>query len=294
MTGLKSLRKMALLLVRAGDDLVTHGGVELAGYLTFLAILSLFPFLVILVALAGFIGQGELGADFINLLITHLPQDVMESLRPRIDEIISGPPQGLLTVSILGALWTSSSAVDGIRTALNRAYKVHKPPTYWLRRLVSILQVLLLIGLIMVFMLGTVVMPILLGWFAEMTGMDASIQAEHFFKREFVYVGAMLVCLGVMSLYYMLPNLKQSLVATLPGAVLTVALWILGAKAITYYLAHLSQVNLIYGSLSGFIATLVFFYVMNLIFIFGAECNHQILQWLHIKHQEREQSDIDA
>lgn len=281
----------ARIFYRAGHDLVHNDGIELAGYLTFLAILSLFPFLVILVSIAGFLGQGESGAQSINLVLASLPHDVMEAIRPRIDEILSGPPQGLLTVAILGALWTSSSAVEGLRTVLNRAYRVSEPPTYLVRRLLSILQLGMFSMLIIIFMVGLVLSPLFFASFEQVTGVHLPAGLQGFIESEFMYLGGVLVFLGVASLYYVLPNIKQSMLAVLPGAGLCVALWILGAQAVTYYLAHVSQVNLIYGSLSGFIATLVFFFVMNVIFIYGAEFNSQIVETLRLRVEEREHAD---
>lgn len=269
------LKNIATLLYKSGDNLVHNDGVEMAGYLTFLAILSLFPFLVLIIATAGFFGQGEAGAQFISLLISHLPREAVSALKPRIDEIISGPPQGLLTVSIMGAIWTSSSAVEGMRQVLNRAYKVANPPTYILRRLLSIVQILLFTLLLIVIMLVMVLAPILIEPVSAFIGYDLG-QNMHLLTRDFIYIGSFMIWVGITSVYYVLPNIKHSLLRVLPGALLVVVLWVSGAALLSYYLNNVHQVNIIYGSLSGFIATLIFFYVMNLIFIYGAEFNHEL------------------
>ena len=78
-------------------------------------------------------------------------------------------------------------------------------------------------------------------------------------------------------MYYVLPNVKQTLRNVIPGALLVVFLWVSGAILTSFYLTKVSQLTIIYGSLSGFIATLIFFYVMILIFIYGAEFNHQLI-----------------
>ena len=283
--------KQAILhIYRAGDNLVENDGIELAGYLTFLELLSLFPFLVILVALTGFIGQGEAGSAFVNLIISHMPETATQILKPRIDEIISGPPQGLLTLSILGALWTSSSAVEGFRTVLNRAYQVSEPPTYILRRLLSILQMILFTLILIVVMLVLVLAPIIIAKIERETGLDLPPGMALFFAQDFFYFSILAMFLIVASLYYWLPNIRQSLIGVVPGALMVVGGWILGAKLVAFYLTNVSQVNLIYGSLSGFIATLLFFFVMNIIFIYGAEFNHELLKALGRRVIERERS----
>jgi membrane protein len=285
-------RKTALLLYRAGDHLLDNDGMELAGYLTFLALLSLFPFLVLIVSFAGFVGQGELGAQFIDLIMQHVPHEAVGALRPRIEEIISGPPQGLLTVAILGAIWTASSAVEGMRTVLNRAYQVSEPPNYYWRRLMSILQIVLFTMIIITVMSVLVLAPLMLLAFTGFTGIEVPIEIQNFFVKDFVYVGALLLFLAIASLYYWLPNIKQSLWAVLPGALMVVVLWIAGAAIVTFYLDNVNQLNIIYGSLSSFIATLIFFYVMNVIFIYGAEFNHELLIAMGKKIIEREHTDV--
>ena len=288
----QNLRKSCLLLYRAGDNLVDNDGIELAGYLTFLALLALFPFLVLIVATAGFIGQGELGTQFIELIVSHLPNEAMRAIRPRIDEIMSGPPQGLLTVSILGAIWTASSAVEGLRTVLNRAYQVSEPPNYYWRRALSILQIMLFTVLIIMVMSVLVLAPLLFTVFMGYTGQLVPEWVERFFISDFIFIGGFLLFVAVASLYYWLPNIQQTMFAVVPGALLVVVMWVLGAALVTFYLDNVSQVNIIYGSLSSFIATLIFFFVMNVIFIYGAEFNHELLIALGKKIIEKEHTDI--
>ena len=83
---------------------------------------------------------------------------------------------------------------------------------------------------------------------------------------------------GVM--YYVLPNIRQRFLSTLPGAAVTVAGWIGAALLFSRYLSSFNRINLIYGSLGGIIATLVFFYIIGIIFIYGAELNHLLKKWL--------------
>lgn len=282
------IKKSLYTVYKAGDNLVEHDGIELAGYMTFLSLLALFPFLVLIVATAGFVGQGEAGTQLIELIITHLPEQAVSSIRPRIDEIMSGPPQGLLTVSILGAIWTSSSAVEGMRTVLNRAYQVSSPPTYILRRLMSILQLILFTIMIIIVMSVIVLSPILFPQLQPTMGPHQPDDPVAIWNRYFIYIGGFILFLLVASLYYFLPNIKQRLLSVVPGAALVVILWIGGASLFTFYINTVDQVNIIYGSLGGFIATLLFFFIQNVIFIYGAEFNHMIIEALGRPVQEKE------
>jgi len=286
---MRSIIKSGLRIIyRAGHQLIQHDGIELAGYLTFLSLLSLFPFLVILVSVAGFIGQGELGIEFVGLIKHYLPSEAVRAILPRVEEITSGPPQALLTVSILTALWTASAAVEGMRTVLNRAYGVHQPPAYIWRRLMAILQLIVITLIIIVVMLALVFAPIVIGKLEHLANVHLPHAVHSFLQGDILLIGATLIFAGIAFLYYWLPNIKQTLFSVIPGALLVVALWVLGAAGVTYYLDNISQVNLIYGSLSSFIATLIFFFVMNVIFIYGAEFNHQLKLAVGVKIEERE------
>jgi membrane protein len=75
-------------------------------------------------------------------------------------------------------------------------------------------------------------------------------------------------------LYFGLPNCKQEITQTIPGSILVGFLTIILIKLFLFYIANFQQFNLVYGSLAGIIAILMFFYFLALIFIFGAEFNY--------------------
>ncbi len=259
------------------DTIITHDGIEHAGYLAFLALLSLFPFLVFLLAFVGFIGQSDLGIAFVGLLLenTIVPADIREALEPRLAEIISGPPQGLLTFAILGAIWTASSTVEGLRTILNRAYRVSTPPAYIWRRLMSILQFLILTMAVVVGMFLLVVVPLMRGYVEKWMNLEGVFNNTLWNSARYGFT-SLLLFLSVCVLYVFIPNIKQSWQRAAPGASLVVILWLGSGMLLSAYLQNFEQVHLIYGSLGGTIATLLFFYISAIIFVFGAEFNYHL------------------
>ncbi len=267
---------------------VNHDGIEHAGYLAFLGLLALFPFLVFMVSVIGFIGQGEAGERLIAEALSVLPEHVTAALKPRVVEIISGPPQGLLTVAILGAIWTASSAVEGIRTVLNRAYHVATPPAYWLRRSLSVLQLLIFTAILITAMLALVFLPIVLANIERWLGIALMDGRDHELGRLVIWLAVGAIFAAVSYIYYTIPNIKQSFMAVWPGALVVVVLWLFAANLFTLYLSNFDQMNLIYGSLGGIIAALLFFYICNVIFIFGAELNYEITRALGLRVEERE------
>ncbi|MDD9331160.1 MAG: YihY/virulence factor BrkB family protein [Wolbachia sp.] len=253
-------------LYRALIDTIYNDGIEHAGYLSFLILLSIFPFLIVLMALAStlanLLDQYSIGWLFI---IDNMPQDILASLMPRIREIISGPPQSLLTLAIVGAVWTASSTIEGFRTILNKAYKVPVSPPYIWRRVLSILQFLVITFVITITIICSTLVPMLI---------DLSYHGLSYTKCLLVEFVLFIV---VSWLYFMLPNIKQNVADVFPGSCLAVILWTISAAVFKQYLkTSFNQLNLIYGSLGGVVVSLLFFYMLSLIFIYGAKFNFQL------------------
>jgi membrane protein len=101
------------------------------------------------------------------------------------------------------------------------------------------------------------------------------------FIRYFLIL--ILLFLGSSSLYYILPNVKLNFVDVFPGALLTVILWIISGYLLSTYIVYYNQLNLMYGSLGSIIVTLIFFYIINMIFIYGAEFNYLMKNYENIE-----------
>lgn len=275
------IKRLISLHIKAVFNLVKHDGVEHAGYMAFVTLLSFFPFLIFLMAVTGFVGKSEHGKELIYLLLSGMPADLIQAIKPRIEEIISVPPSSLLTISILGIIWTSSSTVEGIRTILNKIYNISSPPAYIWRRLLSILQFFIIIAVLLLSMFLLVFMPVLyegLSHFKHMKPLlDILSQLNNFlapFWENTRHLTFMLTLfIAVMFLYYAIPNVKLKMKSLIPGAIEVVILWMISGSSLSKYIYAFSQLNIVYGSLAGFIITLMFFYIIHLLFIYGAEIN---------------------
>ncbi len=253
-------------------DTIRQDGVEHAGYLAFLSLLSLFPFLIFLVSIIGFFGASQAGIQAIHAILASMPKEIVITLAPRIDEIISGPPQSFLTIAIIGVIWTASSSVEGCRTILNRAYRVAFPPPYVWRRFISLLEFFVIIFSIVISIVSFVILPVLLKEAETEFSFKLPFDYDFFYLR-YLAVFTLLIC-ATSLLYYALPNAKQKFTQTVPGSILVVILWVGLEKLFSFYLNNFHQFNLVYGSLAGVMISLMFFYLISLIFIFGAEFNY--------------------
>ncbi len=254
------------------SDTIRQDGVEHAGYLAFLSILSLFPFLIFLFSIVTFFGDSQIWSRLIYLFLNNLPTNISISLLPRINEIVNGPPQGLLTVAIVGIIWTASSAVEGLRTILNRAARAPSPPPYILGRLLSIAQFIVMTLVISATVLVLVLAPAVMRKIEMVFLMNFSIDYDYLYVRQFLIITVLFITTSL--LYYHITDVKQKFTETFPGTIVSIILWTITVKLFVIYLENFNQFNLVYGSLAGLIGVLMFFYFVSLIFIIGAEFNY--------------------
>jgi membrane protein len=259
------------ILWQATWHLIEDGGMTLAGHIAFMTLFSLFPFLIFLTTLAGEIGQTEAARNFVDMSLAAVPDEVSQAIRPAIEQVISTRRTGLMTVSILASLWAVSSGIEALREALNRAYGVEEPRSIWFRRLQSLLFTIVFSIIIIVVMLMLVIFPVV--WSYVTPHLKAPWEWGWSYEALRYFVGIGLLYLVVALLYRWLPSRHLSRREILPGAAITVLLWLALAGLFSLYLQNLSRFSVTYGSLGGIVITLMFFYVSGLIFIFGAEVN---------------------
>lgn len=266
--------KLIHSLYKAIINMIEHDGIEHSGYMSFMMLLSIFPFFIFILAFTGFLGVSQLGEKFVALALDNMPSHSIDSIKSRIHELVTSPPQSLLTLAIFGTIWTSSSFIECLRTILNRVYKIKSPPHYVFRRILSIVQFLsisIIISFAMFLLLITSI------------GIKKITQFEYITNHylylvdilKYILIFISLFC-SVCTLYYMIPNIKLKMVEVMPGSVLTVLLWSISGYLLSKYIVYYRQLSIVYGSLASIIVTLVFFYIVNMIFIIGAEFNYLI------------------
>lgn len=266
-------------IFKAIGDLVQHDGVEHAGYLSFLLMLAIFPFLFFLTAIAGFFGDQKLAQFLIDMILQSSWASFINALKPRILELVEAPPQNLLTIAVVGAVWTASSIFEALRTCLNKANRVVTPPSYLWRRLFSIIEFFATITFIMIMVFALIIVPSVVDYFDKFVNY-LPFQLSLLRLPEIETIRTMLLFIVTLLLvtlaYHTLPNRKAKFMSSVPGAVIVVIAWYLFSIIFKYYIFYTPQVNVIYGSIASIIIALLYFYFCSIIFIFGAEFNYHI------------------
>jgi membrane protein len=260
--------RVMLLAIR---NYVMHQSANQAGSLAFSSVLAMFPLLIFMSASAGFIGQPGEAAALANRVIGYAPQLVRDVLRPVIEQVLAQRSRALLTVGVLATLWTASSGLQAIRSALNRAYGIERGHSFWKARLKVILFTVIAGTGVLVAFSSVVVMP----YVFQLRGATAGLaQHSSWLYNGGRYGSAFLVLVVLYALMYgWLPDIRQRLYTVVPGALVGAALWVASAAALSYTLRTAGKLALFYGSFAGVVATLLFLYVSATTLIFGAEIN---------------------
>jgi len=249
-----------------------HNSITLAGNMAFLGMLSFFPFLIFLVALSGFLGQTEVGQEAINLFLQNLPSEVVAIIHPPIKGIIRNTGGEILTISILFSLFSASSGVEAARTAITRAYGDRYTAPMWRRHLESLLVVVLAAILAIASMGLLVAGPPFIAAFEQFFSIPHDVRST--LNLAQYGVGPFVLFTALWVLYMALsPHKHFRKLFYAPGALLAVAVWLATGVGFSTYLKYAPNLDLAYGSLAGVLIAQIFFFVVSIGFILGAELN---------------------
>jgi membrane protein len=269
MFGGLTLKELALRTWReTNEDNVFGGAAELAYYF----LLALFPMLIFLVSLIGFVPG--LQASLFDSLASVVPGDAMQLVRETLQDVVSNRSGGLLSFGLLGTVWAASSGVAAVIETLNRAYDVTEERSFIKMRATAIG---LTIALALLFIGGTAL--IMFGdkfaeWLSLNLGLGTAFTvAWHVFDY---ILGLAMLFLAIQLLYYFGPNVKQKWKWITPGAVVAVALVIVGSLAFSLYLRFAPSYSATYGGLGAVIILMLWLYLLGLAILIGGEINSEI------------------
>jgi membrane protein len=250
-----------------GDD----NCLGLAAQLAFYFLMALFPALLFLVALLGYLPVENALSELLAALGTVAPQELVRLLRGQLAQIAEGRQVSLLTLGIIGAIWSSSAAMVSIIDALNRAYDVTEWRPWWKRRLLAMLLTVALALFIIIALTLLLVGPAMAFRLANWLGLGSAVALLWALIRWPVILFC--VVFSVDLVYHFAPNRRGRWVWITPGSVLATALWIVSSFAFRVYVANFGDYTATYGAIGGAIVTMLWFYVSSIAILIGAELN---------------------
>jgi len=270
------MQRPAKTLMQALYELFEDSGFSMAGAVAFSFVLSLFPFCIFLAAVAGTLGGEELAALAVAQLFKMAPAPVAEVLAPEVSAVMGQSRYELLTIGAIIALFFATSAIESLRAALNVAYRVRETRTYLTCLaqsgffvLVSAIGILALAwGVVVGPAYAAKLKPASLLWLVESN-------LTSFVTRYAIVV--LLIGIQLFAYHIWLAAGHRTFREVLPGVALTIVLWLVAASVYASYLS-INDYSRFYAGLTQLMSALIFFQVIAMIIILGAELNRGIAE----------------
>jgi membrane protein len=256
------------------DDQMTHH----AAALTYYALMSLFPTLLLAISLLGLIGQYPDTYDaIVGYLRRVMPPDVLMPLDSSLRGALrsKGTAVTTLVLSVIVVLYGTTGALEAARRALNVVFEARSGRSFLRRKAIDsastlVVMVLVIVSLVLAFVGGRFAAD-LLGF----VGLGSTAAQVWGLAR---WPAAVLVAMLLFSLlYYVIPDVQhRSFRWITPGGVVGVLLWLAASYGFSVYLHSVGRVSAAYGTFTGAILLVSWLWLTNVAVLFGAELNAEI------------------
>ena len=266
------------VLVRTIREFKDDNLMDWAAALTYYGVLSLFPGLIVMVALLGVFGQyPETFEAMLDIVRQLAPASAVDTLAGPIEGVIRQKQAAgaLLGFGLAGAIWSASGYIGAFMRAMNIVYEVEEGRPFWklrpLQIVLTILMVLLLSGMaVAIVITGPVAHAI-----GNVIGLgDQAVTAWNYAKWP-VLLGIVMLVLAV--LYWVGPNVRHPRFRWVsPGGILAVLLWVAASAGFALYVANFDSYSKTYGTLGGAITFLVWLWISNIAILLGGEFDAEL------------------
>lgn len=247
--------------------------VDLSGMgaqLAYFFLLSFFPMLIFLVTLLPYLNL-ERGQIF-DFLSGIMPEEVYTLIEGTLTEVLSNQNGGLLSIGVIGTIWSASKGVNALMKALNRAYDVEGRAGF-MNRLWSLIFTISLVGVLLI----ALVLPIFGQQIGDLIfdylGVATSFATIWNSIRWIIPPALILILLTAM--YWIVPNTdpRLKIVSVFPGAIFATLGWLVLTYGFSFYINNFGNFSATYGSIGGVIILMLWLYFTGMILIFGGLLN---------------------
>ena len=262
------------LFKRVAAEVMADNCLGLAAQLAYYFFLALFPALLFLVAVISFVPITGLLDAVTAMLARVAPGEVLTIVREQLLKVANDKSTGLLTLGMLGTIWSTSSGMTAIIDTLNQAYDIQESRPFWKVRLMAVGLTVALALFIVISLALVLVGPTL----AEKVAVWAHMGPVFAWTWKILQwpIVFALVTLGIALIYYFAPDAEQDWTYITPGSILATALWLVISLIFKFYIANFTSYTATYGIIGGAIVLMLWFYVSALAVLVGAELNAEI------------------
>ena len=266
-----------LILRRALIATQMDGCLGIAKAAAYSGLLCLFPVLTSITTLLAEANAKAVSSRFAQILFDIVPPGTQELILQSVT-ITGTRPGAVIVIATLLSIWGASGLMASLMEGFQSAYKLPSGRPIVKQRLVAIL---LVVGTVVpvvaasaLVLFGDSTERAVLEWLGVLSAgkqLRGGVIVIGLLIRYAVEFGTIIIVMGVM--YYFGPNRKQYWDDILPGACLATILWLLATQGFAWYVRNLANYNVLYGSIGGVIALLVWIYLLSVIALIGCEFN---------------------
>lgn len=264
-------KRVFVVLKRVAIGTFTDG-FTYAGNLAYLSLVTLFPFFIVAAAVASLVGRTGEGIRTLEAFLRTVPPDVAALLRQPVLDVLHARTGNLLWFGAIVGLWTTAGFIETIRGILRAAYGVQSRTPFWRYRLGAIGMIIASVILVMAAFSFQVIL----------TGVEQLVYRVFPWASEaqrIVSLSKIAPALALFGALYMLfysltpSRYRKTKCPKWPGAAFTAGWWLLVTAMLPRVLGTLGNYDLTYGSLAGVMIALIFFFLVGLGLVVGAELN---------------------
>ena len=256
---------------------VTDNSLSIAKGAAYSSLLSFFPVLTTLAAILVLANASDVARTIAAFLYNVVPpgtEDVVLTLF-----VVHGErPKYLLVSAVILALWAASGTIMSMIEGFRSIYRIPSGRSFLAERGMAIFLVLVsaapVVGASALIVFGNraeVLLMRYLGFAVQNTDIEGWLELLSKTLRLGLAFGSFVLVTAL--LYYLGPNRKQTFANVFPGAVLATVLWLISTLGFSWYVRHISNYNVLYGSVGAGLALLVWMYVWSVITLIGCEFN---------------------
>ena len=253
------------LLCRVIDDDIT----ALAGQLAYDLLLSFFPFLLLLLTMLSY--SDLKSADVLIYIRQIMPESTFDLIYTTIKSVSRSTSDNLISLSLIGIIWSGSSGFRAVIKGLNKAYDEEETRPYWKILAISIL-----------FMLGlafSIIASVALVVFGQMIGrtIAESLNLSSKFILNWDIIRYLVSLSGMAftfaALYHFTPCRRLTWKEVIPGATFSTLSWLVASLGFAYYVNNFNNYSYIYGGIGAVIVLMLWLYITSIIILIGGEVN---------------------
>ena len=262
-------RAIAEMLLRTTKNFALNEGSHMAAGVAYYAIFSLFPLMLATIAVTEyFIHSADLQSDVVHFIDRQLPGQDHDYVEDHLADL-QAARSALGAIASVGLIWAGRAVFGAARRVVNRAWKIAEPPHFFIDQ---IAQIAASMGAVLLFISAAIAGSVGRAVTAETDLLPVAVPWGFFFNFL-----PFIVSLGLFVLVYrMLPDTNvRWRDAIVPGLIAAIALE-LTKLLFSFYLANLSRLDLVYGSITTVVVTMLFLYVVSVILVWCAEFSSEI------------------